>query len=133
MSQENVEITRAGLDAFNSGGIESMLQFVHPDVEWRNADADAGAVYRGHDELRKLFDEDFGEALEEMRQLPEDVIDVGGETVLVLTRFQARGKGSGIVLDEAWAFIATLREGHLFRVRTFTDRAAARKAVGLSE
>ena len=118
MSQKNVEIAKAGLAAFNAGGIESMLSFVHPDIEWRNADAGAGAAYRGHDALRKLFNEDFGEALEEMRQLPEDVIDLEGDKVLILTRFQARGRGSRLVLDEPWAFIAELRGGKLFRVET---------------
>jgi uncharacterized protein len=67
MSQENVEVVREAIEAFNRGDLEAALHRMHPDIEWQTLDAfpDAG-TYRGREEVResgrrggKRF-EDFG-------------------------------------------------------------------------
>jgi ketosteroid isomerase-like protein len=35
MSQENVEVVRAGFEAWNHDDIDALLFLIHPDVEWR--------------------------------------------------------------------------------------------------
>ena len=37
MSQENVEILREAVDAFNARDTERFLSFMDPEVEWRSA------------------------------------------------------------------------------------------------
>ena len=34
MSKENVEMVRAGYDAFNHGDVEAALAPLHPNIEW---------------------------------------------------------------------------------------------------
>jgi ketosteroid isomerase-like protein len=34
MSRETVEIVRRGYAAFDEGGPEAILRFLHPDIEW---------------------------------------------------------------------------------------------------
>lgn len=125
------EIVRQSMIAFNEGGVEALLEFGDENLEWRNADAAAGGVYRGHEAVRRLFDVEFAEALEEMQQIPEETFELGDGRVLAFTRFKAIGKGSGIRIDEKWAFIATIEDDRILLVETYTDRATARVAAGL--
>jgi ketosteroid isomerase-like protein len=57
MSQENVEIVREAIEAFNRGDFEAALKWMHRDIEWQTLDAfpDA-ATYHGLEEVRVLAD-----------------------------------------------------------------------------
>ena len=49
MSEENLDIPRRLIDAYNRGDIASFLEFLDPDVEWIPIMAALeGRVYRGH-------------------------------------------------------------------------------------
>src|SRR3954469_21169404 len=49
MSRENVELVREAFDAYNREGIDGILRFLDPDVEWRNpADSPIAGVFIGH-------------------------------------------------------------------------------------
>jgi ketosteroid isomerase-like protein len=59
MSRENVEIVRAGLDAFNRGDRDAALKDVPPDFEFdmsRAISPDQRGVY-GADQLGQLWDD----------------------------------------------------------------------------
>jgi ketosteroid isomerase-like protein len=49
MSQENVQIARENIGAFNRREIDAFLASLHPDVEWDDSDGFPGlqGVYRG--------------------------------------------------------------------------------------
>jgi hypothetical protein len=55
------------------------------------------------------------------------------EQVLVVTHFQARGRGSGIEVDASGAQLLTVREGKVHNVKLFQSKADALEAAGLSE
>jgi ketosteroid isomerase-like protein len=133
MSQENVELTQAGYEAFNRGDIDGPLAICAPDVEWHDAAAplDTSAV-TGKDAVRAFF-ETVMEPWEEIRREPDEIIDIGGDRVLVLFTQSVRGKGSGIEVDAQAGDLLTFREGRLARWIGYTDRAQALAAVGLSE
>jgi ketosteroid isomerase-like protein len=59
MSQENVEIVREGIEAWNQHDADLWLRNAAPDVEWMPAGPAAveGTVYRGHDEVASGFTE----------------------------------------------------------------------------
>ena len=42
--------------AFNSGGVEQMLDWIHPDAEW-HLYLGSEDVYRGHDGIRRYYRE----------------------------------------------------------------------------
>jgi ketosteroid isomerase-like protein len=55
MSQENVEIVRRVLEAFNDRAVEGAIGLSHPDCEWHPFRAQLeGMVYRGHEGLRQF-------------------------------------------------------------------------------
>jgi ketosteroid isomerase-like protein len=75
MSQANVDIVRAQIEAFNRGDLEAVLTALDPEVEFEVAtdqgrDSPDFAVYHGVDEVRRML-EDFLEVFSEMRLEPE--------------------------------------------------------------
>jgi ketosteroid isomerase-like protein len=71
------------------------------------------------------------EAWEEWRVETEEIIDLGGEDVLVLNREINRGRGSGIELVSHTAALIKVRDGKIVRFQGFLDRDEARRAAGL--
>ena len=134
MSQGNVEVARAAYEAFDRGDIDGMLDLCTPDIEWQDAGGpslDTSAV-TGKSAVRAYF-ESVLEPWDEVRREPEEIIDLGGDRVLVLFRTFARGKGSGVEVDARAGDLVTFREGRVARWIGYPDRAQALKAVGLAE
>jgi hypothetical protein len=59
MSQENVEVVRAAVEAFNRGGVESLP--LSPEFVWDASPTGIPGlgVYRGPDEIKTFFEEDW--------------------------------------------------------------------------
>ncbi len=132
MSQQNVEIVRTSIAAYNAGDMEAALASTDPDVEWfTNAAAPDMDVFRGHDGLRKMAAM-LGDVLGEVRMEADEFLDVG-DHVVVLGRLQVTGEGSGAATESRRAWVYTLRGEKIIRHRTFTGKAEALEAVGLSE
>ena len=132
MSQENVEIARAGYKAFNRGDIDGLLDLCAPDIEWRDFAAIDSETVTGKAAIRAYF-ETVMEAWEEIRREPQEIIDLGGDRVLVVAHLTGRGKGSGIEVDARGADLLTFGGGRLVCWMAYADRAEALEAVGLSE
>jgi ketosteroid isomerase-like protein len=58
MSEENLELFRRGLAAWNAGDHEAIVEMCHPDVEWTFSDRlpDATGEIRGKDSVRTFFE-----------------------------------------------------------------------------
>ena len=53
MSQENVELHRRAIQAFNARDIEAFIAYCDPGIEWHSTFAAVGgAIYHGHDGIR---------------------------------------------------------------------------------
>jgi ketosteroid isomerase-like protein len=132
MSQENVETVRRGLDAINRGDIDYVERVAHPDYEFENAPGvPGGGHYRGRDAV-KAFGRDFFETWESYTIEADQILDAG-ETVVVLGRVHAVGKGSGATVDSPVAYVHTLRDGKLTHTRSFLSHDEALEAAGLRE
>jgi ketosteroid isomerase-like protein len=76
MPQENLRITREGLDAFNEGNLDWLRQSHHPEIEWKTSSEDPdAATHRGPDAVEEYFDradalEAAGLAEADVRQAP---------------------------------------------------------------
>jgi uncharacterized protein len=133
MSQENVELIRRGLEAFNSEDMERILAFVDPGFETEvsgelSAEPD---TYRGHDGIRRYF-ESFRDAMDEIRFQPERFWDAG-EAVVVALRLTAKGRQTAIRVEQRIAQVWSVRDGRAIGVRTYTSIAEALRAAGLQE
>jgi ketosteroid isomerase-like protein len=133
MSQENVEIVRRGVEAWNQRDGELWLSYAAPEVEWSPAGPATvdSSVYRGYEEVRAGFDAVW-ETWEEFHCQESEVRDLG-DSVLWLGRVKMRGGASQVELDQEFAFHAVLRDAKVTTVRTFLLWGEALAAVGLSE
>ena len=133
MSQENVEIVRRVIQAWNQRDADLAASFMSSDLEWAPAGPAAveGTVYRGREEASRGFTAVW-ETWEEFRCQESEVRDLG-DSVLWLGRVKMKGGASHVELDQEFAFRAVLRDGMVTSVRTFLAWDEALGAVGLGE
>ena len=122
MSQENVQVVRAGVEAWNRNDLDGLLAVYDPEVEFHTSGVfpDFDAVYRGHDGIARFW-EAMHEPWEELRLDLERIEDFG-EQVALEFRFRARGAGSGAEVDLRFCNAITLRDGLQHKIvasRTF--------------
>src|ERR671914_59566 len=132
MSQENVEIVRAGFDAFSRGDMPAMLELVDPSIVFTPIpDAPDVEDFHGHEGLLQGIAqttdiwEDFSVELREMRDFDDHV--------LASFRWSGRGPSSGIEVEVDVCARITVREGKLVRWQFFASEQQALEAAGLSE
>lgn len=128
MSEMNAAIVREGYEAFNSGDWEAIYAGLDEDVEYVNPEgAVDGGTRRGRDEmvaaLHSFFDQFAVPHLE-----PERVVAVD-DKVAARVRFTARGRSSGVPLDQVFGHLHTLRVGKTLRFEWFHNPADAFEAV----
>jgi ketosteroid isomerase-like protein len=133
MPQPAVEVIREMFEAFNSEDIERMLAFTHPDFEVAvpptlSAEPD---VYRGLDGMRRYW-ETFQDAMEQIRFQPGRVAETD-QGVLVEMHLTARGRQTGIPVEQRVIGIWEIRDGRAFRIRVFPSMHDALDALGLDE
>ena len=133
MSQEDVEIVRKGIEAWNRRDAELWLSYANPEIEWMPAGPAAveGTLYRGYEEVASGF-ASVWETWEEFRFEESEVRDLG-ESVLWLGRVKMRGRASHVELDQEFAVHFVLRGGNVITVRAFLAWRGALAAVGLSD
>jgi ketosteroid isomerase-like protein len=132
MSQANVELVRAMLDAWNEGGPDDLVAFMADEHEWHEVDGRPEAAgpptRRGrdamHSSLSALFD-----AWESYRLEPEEVRDVDDDRVVAVVREAARGRTSGLEVESRWGYLITIREGLITRVEAYRDADRALEAA----
>jgi ketosteroid isomerase-like protein len=132
MSQENVEIVRAILEAFNRGDTEAVVRWVDPGMETESQAAlGAEGSFRGMDgalEVTANFWRSFDKPGAEI-----DECVAAGEHVAISVRYFGRGRTSGIRVDTHGGQVVTFREGRIVRWRIFPTFDEALKAVGLED
>jgi uncharacterized protein len=132
MSQENLELFRRGLAAWNAGDYEAILEMCHPDVEWTFSDRlpDATGEIRGKASVRTFF-ETFTGDWSEISIRPERIAD-SGPHVVANVEFVARGR-DGIEVSMRFVHVWTVREGQIVRFRGFGTFDEALEAVELRD
>ena len=132
MSEENVEIVRGFIDAYNRRDFDAAIESFDPEIDFvlpAHQSADSG---RGPDAVIRFF-EGLDETFDDVQLQPQEYVD-GGDRVATRLRHYAHGKGSGLVLDEElYHQVTTFRDGTIVRIEYFTDWSAALEAAGLSE
>ena len=135
MSQENVELAArlyalATTKAEILAALPRTMALCHPEIEW--IAPEDGATYRGREGVRKRYEEWF-ESFDDYRWEVQQLIDCGGENVLVEATEVARGATSGAEVRSTNYELLTFRDGMIVRIREFYDKSAALEAAGLSE
>jgi ketosteroid isomerase-like protein len=118
-------------EAFNAGRLEPFRALVHPEFVYRTREEFPGGGSYGLEaaldrisELRDLFDE--------LRWEPQEFIDAG-ERILVVVRQIARGRASGVMLDESIVHVWLIHDRKVKELRVYSERGQALEALGLKE
>ena len=126
MSAENVELVRRIYDAWDRA--QSARDFIAEDVEYVNPSyAVEPGIRRGRASFRVVR-----ETYEDFMVHIEDILDAGGDDVLVLAHYTASGRGSGIPLQGEHAYVWTVRDGQAVRFQWFQSHREACEAAGMS-
>ena len=136
MSQENVEIVRKALDAFSRRDWDAAAELGTPETELHfhasghlpDVPLDVRGATAVVDGFKKLADP-WGEA----RIEPLEFIEAADGRLVVLTRFTAQGKGSGVPVTVHYFQVWAIRDGKVNDMAVFVHRAEALEAAGLAE
>ena len=133
MSQENVEIVRQVVEAFNRRDLEAMVQRFDPEIEWEPVGPAAveRPVYRGRDEVSSGFAATW--ETWELFQVEERELRDLGDSVVWLGHARLRGGASHVELDQEFAVHFLVRDGKVVRLRGFLTWQEALEAAGLRE
>lgn len=131
MSEQLVERVRQGIDAFNRGDINAVIEGVHPQIEWHVPPlVPEQTVYHGHEGVRALM-KSLEESFDEMHLEVEEMIDAG-EQVMLLAAVCGHGRESGIeVKTPSFGWVWTFRDEKPVLVEVYPNRAETLAAVGL--
>jgi ketosteroid isomerase-like protein len=126
MSQENVEVFKRNLEAWNHDDFDTWIDGIDPAFEWFAL----MEVYRGLAGARQLWGSFKADAQVTARF--DDIRDLG-ESVLALGEWEMTGHTTGLNFTGEVAQLVTYRDGKAIRVRDFASHADALEAAGLRE
>ena len=134
MASANLDLVRTTFAAWGRGGLDAVLAFLDPEVDWRvRADLPDAGTYHGHEGVRRLLAR-FEEVLEGIGFEAQDYIDAGDRVVVPL-HWWGRGRLSGVEVaehqGETWVF--TVHDGRITEVEEYRHKQQALEAAGLAE
>jgi ketosteroid isomerase-like protein len=134
MSQENVEVVRRIIDAINRRDVDAVVEAATEDVvvDWSNSRGLLSGVHHGKEMAREAF-ETFLEPWDSLQWELEELIELGDDQVLTVSRLQMRGRGSGVQVNASGASIWTIRDGRVAAISLYQSKVEALEAAGLSE
>jgi ketosteroid isomerase-like protein len=131
--EEKADLCRRSYAAFSRGDIEGMVALYTEDCEWdwsHFADWPEQQIYRGHEGLRKAY-EDFIKAWQQFEVQPAEILDAGEDRLFIRCHMRVKGKTSGADIEATWAQVAEIRQGKGARVVNFSAIDEALEAAGL--
>ena len=132
MSQENAELYRRGIQAFNERDLDAFLALAHPDVVGMSrVMAIEGGAHQGHDGVRYWW----RALLDVFPDFAIEIVSVRGAgdvTVAGLCN-RAHGEGDGASLAEFVWQVCDWRDGRVARWQIYESEQEALAAAGLAE
>jgi ketosteroid isomerase-like protein len=132
MSEENVEIVRAIHERFSAGDFRASVDLLDRHIVFLGMPHGPDAEpFVGLEAVAKAMREYF-DTWANFTLKAEEFIPVG-ESVLVSVRHQGVARISGVPTDAHYFQLWTFRGHKVIRIETFSERAPALEAAGLSE
>jgi ketosteroid isomerase-like protein len=133
MSQENVDLHRRSVDAFNTRDVEAFIAFCDPQTELHSTvTVPGGAVYHGHDGVRRWYRDLADGWGAELRIEPEAYFDLGEHTITFHV-LHGRGRQSGADVTMPAAHLCRWRDGLIVYFKGYAHREDALRDLGVSE
>ena len=132
MSQENVRLTQRMVDAWTSGNLSEWAKGLHEDVTWVPLAENTQVEPTQGAEATLAFVRDWIEPWETYDIEALAIHEAGDDLIVLSTRqFGRHPTGAEVTMD--MHAVGTFRDGKLFEMRWFANKADALEAAGLSE
>lgn len=130
--EENVELVRAGYEAFNQRDFDAALERADEAITWRPFFSLETELLTGKQAIRAAW-ENQAEMLD-LRIHIEEMTALDDTHVLAVGTWVGRGSGSGARVEQTIAQLFTVVDGELRSVDSYTSRdAAVEAAIGSSD
>ncbi len=127
----NTDTLKQGYEAFGRGDLDGATEHFADDIRWENPEASQvpnNGVTEGRDAVKQLF-ADLANHWESFSIVPDEFIE-SGDTVVVLSHAEAKGKQTGKEVKLPWVHIWRFSDGKATEVQALTDTALAAEALG---
>jgi ketosteroid isomerase-like protein len=134
MSQQNVEVIRHAIDAYNRGDIDGFLEYWAPDavVDWSNSRGLDARVHQGQGEIH-AFVRRFRDAFEDVRiELVGEPLEVKDGLLMAENVSYMRGR-EGIEVQARSAWLITCQDSKQTSLTMYQTKQDALEAAGLQE
>jgi ketosteroid isomerase-like protein len=123
----------AGIEAGTTRDAEPMRELIDPEFEFAPhiTGGHEGVVFRGFEGLL-TFIRVQAETWESLRAEPSEMRE-NGDVVVVLGTIRARGRASGVDVEEPTVWLCRIRGGRILRLEAHAARDPARVAWALAE
>lgn len=123
MSEKNGDLARRGYQAALNGDLESVREFLDPDVKWHGGDPSAPGACRNREQVVE-----FMRGARNKRGIGElvDVLEAGDKVVVIM-----RPPAEGRAPSRLSANLTTFRDGKAIEMVHYANPADARAAAGL--
>lgn len=133
MSQENVEIVLAALDAWNRRDFDAAISVAHEDAEIHFVGGFAdliGEEYDGREGILRFLRDILGTI---GGQVVVETTTDAGEQVVVVTTVEGSGAESGVPVTLRFGQVWSFRDGKAIRVDFYYEPSEALEAAGVRE
>ena len=132
MSEQNESLVRTACAAFSQGDVATMLELVHPDLEWTFLDP----AFENPDPRTCLGREQLQQVMERRGGMsPEaevEEIASSGDQVMVVVHTPGLDQQRARQADDRNYMVVTVQQGQITALRACRDRDEARRLTGLS-
>ena len=131
--RSSAEVVRAGYDAWNTGDLETFLEFVHPDVVWTTSGLFPGLrpTYSGPEGMREFW-EAFQEPWESFQIAIEEMFELDADSLLIKVRFHVKGRET-IELERRITNHLVIRDEKLYRFKGYDQWEEALADLGIED
>jgi ketosteroid isomerase-like protein len=132
MSQQNIDVVRRSIEAYNKRDFEALELINDPDVEldWSASHGFQAGVYRGWEEVMGFYRNFLG-TFEKVEVEPEHFVEAG-DLVVVPNSAQVQGR-DGIETTAHSALVFEVRGGRIARICLYQETGEALEAAGVEE
>lgn len=125
----NGEAVRGVYEAFAKGDIQTVLDFLSPDVRWTEAEGfPYGGTYTGPDAVLRGVFMRLGTEWDGFSAVPDEFVD-GGDTVVALGTYGGTYKATGKSFRADFAHVWKVREGKAVGFTQYVDTLLVQRAL----
>ena len=125
----NINVIKKLYQAFSEGDLDSILNIIHPDVEWVESEGiPYGGKFIGRDAVVKGVFAKIGAEWDDFQAHTEEFINAG-DTIIVLGYDSGTYKATGKSMEAATASFWTLKDGKVIKFIQYIDTLKVARAV----